>query len=93
MIDDDAMKISDEMLAAYLDGNCTPLERLVIGDSLADESMQEFEDLVSDSKDAGMLEQVEDLWIEDMVERLTRPFQEYGELKNGLERPDRNPIM
>ena len=30
MMNDGAMKISDEMLAAYLDGNSIPLERLFI---------------------------------------------------------------
>lgn len=93
MMNDDAMKISDEMLAAYLDGNSIPLERLFIDESLTEESTREVLELVADCKNAEALEQVESIPMEDIVERLTRPFHEYEELRNGLERSDKNPIM
>lgn len=93
MMNDDAMKISDEMLAAYLDGNSIPLERLLIDESLTDESTREVLELVADCKNAEALEQVESIPMEDIVERLTRPFHEYEELKSGLDQPKNDPIM
>lgn len=37
--------INEEMLAAFIDGNCTPLERYIIEQSLKDEKVQEIVDI------------------------------------------------
>lgn len=42
--------ISDEMLAAYIDGNAIPIERNIIDNSLTNEELQELLDIVSDIK-------------------------------------------
>lgn len=35
MIDKDTLTISDEMYAAYIDGNCSPLEKMIINASIS----------------------------------------------------------
>ena len=40
--------ISDEMLAAYIDGNAIPIEKNIIGNYSNDERLQELLEMVSD---------------------------------------------
>lgn len=47
MIDFDKL-FTDEMLAAYIDGEATPLEKSIIEGHLSHEDMQEMLDIVSD---------------------------------------------
>ena len=42
--------ISDEMLAAYIDGNAIPIEENIIGNCLDNEELQELLEIVSDIK-------------------------------------------
>ena len=42
--------ITDEMLAAFLDGKALPLERCLIEDSMSNEDIQEVIDIVADIK-------------------------------------------
>ena len=42
--------ITDEMLAAYLDGNAIPLEKNIIGSYIESDELQELLEIVSDIK-------------------------------------------
>ena len=61
--------ISDEMLAAYIDSNATPLECLIIGDAANDEEIMEVMDIISGIRNSS------DLLLDD----------EYFELKADYE--------
>lgn len=81
--------ISDEMLAAYIDGNAIPIERNIIGNYCGNEDLQEVLDIVSDIEDnPELLEVGEDLQAEipdKMFEGIEKPLQNLQELRTELE--------
>ncbi|MBO5181300.1 MAG: hypothetical protein J6B92_05355 [Paraprevotella sp.] len=83
--------ISDEMLAAYIDGKAIPIEKNIIGNYSNDERLQELLEIVSDIKanpeliDAGEYLQGE---IPDkLFEAIDNSFQE---IKRYMEETDKN---
>lgn len=93
MIDKDTLNISDEMYAAYIDGNCSPLEKMIINASISDESVAEVLELSKDCKDLDSMNNIEALDISSIVEDFTRPLKDYDELKGSIEASDNSPIM
>lgn len=72
--------ISDEMLAAYIDGNAIPIEQNIIDTYLDCDELQEVLDIVSDIKmNPELIEAGEDLKTEipdNIFEGLNNPLQE-----------------
>lgn len=72
--------ISDEMLAAYIDGNAIPIEKNMIEGCLDCDDLQEIMEIVSDIKtNTELLESVETKEIEipeHFFEGLENPLQE-----------------
>lgn len=93
MIDNDSLNISDEMVAAYIDGNCNRLEEMVITASISDESVAEVLELSDDCKGLEYMNDFDPLDISGLVDDFTRPLREYNELKNNIDSPDDYPIM
>lgn len=93
MINKDTLNISDEMYAAYIDGNCSPLEKMIINAYISDESAAEVLELSKDCKDLDSMNNIEALDISSIVEDFTRPLRDYDELKGNIEAPDNSPIM
>lgn len=93
MIDKDTLNISDEMYAAYIDGNCSPLEKMIINASISDESVAEIMELANDCKELEDMNNLDLLDISSIVEDFTRPLKDYDELKGNIETPDNSPIM
>lgn len=77
--------ISDEMLAAYIDGTSTPLESTLVEQQLSDENIQEVIDLVSDSADLDFIQNVEPLDFTSMIDNYLKPIEEYQELKADID--------
>ena len=81
--------ISDEMLAAYIDGTCTPLENTLVEQQLCDENIQEVIDLVSDSANQDFMQNVEPIDFASTIDNYLKPIEEYQELKADVDRgPD-----
>lgn len=82
--------ISDEMLAAYIDGNAIPIEQNIIDGYLDNDELQEVLDIVSDIKMNSELIEVGEVLkteIPDTIfEGLNNPLQE---LKQELEDTDK----
>lgn len=93
MIDNDTLNISDEMYAAYIDGTCNPLEKMIIKASISYDSVAEVLELSNDCKGLECLNDFELLNISSIVEDFTRPLRDYDELKSKIEEPDNSPIM
>lgn len=93
MFDDDMNTISDEMFAAYIDGNSTPIENILVTDFLSNESALEILDLSEDCKNGELLASIEPLVISDIVDDFVRPFKDYDELKGSIDNPDSSLIM
>lgn len=77
--------ISDEMLAAYIDGTSTPLESTLVEQQLSDENIQEVIDLVSDSADQDCMQNVEPIDFTSMIDNYLKPIEEYQELKADID--------
>lgn len=93
MIDSGSMNISDEMFASYLDGNSTPLENIIIGEAISDESLMEISELAADCSNPDLMDKVEPLPIDDIIDDFIKPFKDYQELKSDLDTPIDNNVM
>lgn len=85
--------ISDEMLAAYIDGTSTPLESTLVEQQLSDENIQEVIDLVSDSADLDFMQNVEPIDFTSMIDNYLKPIEEYQELKADIDGGPDNLIL
>lgn len=85
--------ISDEMLAAYIEGNAIPIEQNIIDGYLDSDELQEVLDIVSDIKaNPELIEAGEDLPVEipdKVFEGLDNPLQE---LKRKIDETDNHII-
>lgn len=83
--------ISDEMLAAYIDGNAIPIEENIIGNCLDNEELQELLEIVSDIKsNPELIDSGESLPAEipdKMFEGRDNPLEE---IKRNLEETDKH---
>lgn len=87
------MDVNDEMLAAYIDGNTTPLENIVIDEAIGDESITEVIDLTKDCTNLELMADDEILPLEDIVKDIIRRIQDYQDLKTDLDKPEEKPLM
>lgn len=90
---DEENNVSDEMLAAYIDGNSSPIENLLIADFLPNESAKEILDLSADCKNEKLISNVEPISFSDIVGEFVRPFKDYEELKDNIDTLDNSGIM
>lgn len=76
--------INEEMLAAFIDGNCTPLEKTIIEQSLKDEKVQEVVDIVGDCKNLDNIECIEPIDISEAIDKYLKPIEDLKELKRNI---------
>ncbi len=85
--------ISDEMLAAYIEGNAIPIEQNIIDGYLDSDDLQEILDIVSDIKaNPELIEAGEDLSVEipdKVFEGLDNPLQD---LKHKIDETDNHIV-
>ena len=71
--------ITDEMLAAYIDGNAIPIEKKIIGNYIESDELQELLEIVSDIKASPeLIDSGEELQIEipdKLLEEIDNPLQ------------------
>lgn len=86
--------VTDETLAAYIDGNAFPIERNIINNLSNNEELQEILGIVSDiNNNPEIVEKTEGIYykipdnIEDFSESLLH------ELKKGIEKTNNNNII
>ena len=83
--------ISDEMLAAYIDGNAIPIEENIIGSYSDNEELQELLEIISDIKSSPeLIDSGESLQAEipdKLFEGQDNPLEE---LKRSIEETDKN---
>lgn len=85
--------ISNEMFAAYIDGNCNPLEETIIKSSILDEFVAEILELFDDCKDLENVNDFEPLDLSDIVHNFTKPLRDYNELKGNIDEPENSTII
>ena len=73
--------INEEMLAAFIDGNCTPLERYIIEQSLKDEKIV---DIVDDCKVLDKVDSIDPIDISEAIDKYLKPIEELKELKRNI---------
>lgn len=84
--------ISDEMLAAYIDSNATPLECLIIGDAVNNEDIIEVMDIISDIRNSSDL-LLEDEYFElKVIEESLNRMEQFNELKRKFNEDQVNNI-
>ena len=76
--------ISDEMLAAYIDGNATPLECLIINDAIDNEDIAEVMEIVSEARNNPELLEVDDCSELKFIEESLNKIEQFNELKQQL---------
>lgn len=85
--------ISDEMLAAYIDGTSTPLENMIIEQQLNDENIRETIELASEFNEADIMESIESIDISKTIDDFLKPFEDFKELKGDVDNGSKDNVI
>lgn len=85
--------ISDEMLAAYIDGTSTPLENMIIEQHLNDESLRETIELASEYDEMEMMNTIEPIDISKTIDDYLKPFEDYKDLKDDIDSASEGTVI
>jgi len=85
--------ISDEMLAAYIDGTSTPLENMIIEQQLNDENLRETIELASECNDLELINHVESIDISKAIDDYLKPFEDFNELKENIDNGSEEVVL
>ena len=77
--------ISDEMLAAYIDGTSTPLENMIIEQQLDDEKLRETIEIASEYEETDVMDNIEAIDITKTIDDYLKPFEDFKELKDNID--------
>ena len=77
--------ISDEMLAAYIEGTSTPLENMIIEQQLNDENIRETIEIASEYDEADVMDNIEAIDISKTIDDYLKPFDDFKELKKDID--------
>ena len=76
--------ISDEMLAAYIEGTSTPLENMIIEQQLDDENLRETIEIASEYEETDVMDNIEAIDITKTIDDYLKPFEDFKELKDNI---------
>ena len=77
--------ISDEMLAAYIEGTSTPLENMIIEQQLDDEKLREAIEIASEYEGTDVMDNIEAIDITKTIDDYLKPFEDFKELKDNID--------
>lgn len=77
--------ISDEMLAAYIEGTSTPLENMIIEQQLDDENLRETIEIASEYEETDVIDNIEAIDITKTIDDYLKPFEDFKELKDNID--------
>lgn len=77
--------ISDEMLAAYIEGTSTPLENMIIEQQLDDENLRETIEIASEYEETDVMDNIEAIDITKTIDDYLKPFEDFKELKDNID--------
>ncbi len=77
--------ISDEMLAAYIEGTSTPLENMIIEQQLDDENLRKTIEIASEYEETDVMDNIEAIDITKTIDDYLKPFEDFKELKDNID--------
>ena len=85
--------ISDEMLAAYIEGTSTPLENMIIEQQLNDENIRETIEVASEYDEADVMDNIEVIDISKTIDDYLKPFDDFKELKKDIDNGSEDVVL
>lgn len=85
--------ISDEMLAAYIEGTSTPLENMIIEQQLNDENIRETIEIASEYDEADVMDKIEAIDISKTIDDYLKPFDDFKELKKDIDNGSEDVVL
>lgn len=85
--------ISDEMLAAYIEGTSTPLENMIIEQQLNDENIRETIEIASEYDEADVIDNIEAIDISKTIDDYIKPFDDFKELKKDIDNGSEDVVL
>lgn len=85
--------ISDEMLAAYIDGTSTPLENIIIEQQLNDENIKEAIELTSEFNESDVTNCLESIDISKTIDEFLKPFEDFKGLKEDIDEGSKDTVI
>lgn len=85
--------ISDEMLAAYIEGTSTPLENMIIEQQLNDENICETIEIASEYDEADVMDNIEAIDISRTIDDYLKPFDDFKELKKDIDNGSEDVVL
>ena len=85
--------ISDEMLAAYIEGTSTPLENMILEQQLNDENIRETIEIASEYDEADVMDNIEAIDISKTIDDYLKPFDDFKELKKDRDNGSEDVVL
>lgn len=85
--------ISDEMLAAYIEGTSTPLENMIIEQQLNDENIRETIEIASEYDETDVMDNIEAIDISKTIDDYLKPFDDFKELKKDIDNGSEDVVL
>lgn len=85
--------ISDEMLAAYIEGTSTPLENMIIEQQLNDENIRETIEIASEYDESDVMDNIEAIDISKTIDDYLKPFDDFKELKKDIDNGSEDVVL
>lgn len=85
--------ISDEMLAAYIEGTSTPLENMIIEQQLNDENIRETIEIASEYDESDVMDNIEAIDISKTIDDYLMPFDDFKELKKDIDNGSEDVVL
>ena len=85
--------ISDEMLAAYIEGTSTPLENMIIEQQLDDEKLRETIEIASEYEETDVMDNIEAIDISKTIDDYLKPFDDFKELKKDIDNGSEDVVL
>ena len=85
--------ISDEMLAAYIEGTSTPLENMINEQQLNDENIRETIEIASEYDEADVMDNIEAIDISKTIDDYLKPFDDFKELKKDIDNGSEDVVL
>lgn len=85
--------ISDEMLAAYIEGTSTPLENMIIEQQLDDEKLRETIEIASEYEETDVMDNIEAIDITKTIDDYLKPFEDFKGLKEDIDEGSKDTVI
>lgn len=77
-------RISDELLASFIDGTCSPLEKSIVDNQMCNEELLEVLEISSDCINEKVISSIDPIDMHSVIDKYMTSVEQFSELKSAL---------